>query len=120
MDGSQSGGPASSPTASAFDAGISTAEHGAALFYVVAHRDTPDAAVRAVGGEVVARLPDPRQALALAPLAVHAQLRNHADLRLAGPVTVDPTRFQRFAQMIGVGAPAREPTPTSSPEIAVH
>ena len=41
--------------ADCFDAGVSVGAAGAALFYVIAHRDTPDAAVHSVGGEVFAR-----------------------------------------------------------------
>lgn len=117
------GDSAPTPTARAFDAGVSVADQGVALFYVVALHNTPDAAVRSAGGEVFARLPDPRQALALAPLASHSQLRDHADLRLAGPVSIDPQRFQRFTELAGIGAPpTRKPTPTpsTSPGIAVH
>lgn len=94
--------PALSPTARAFGAEISVADHGSALFYLVARTGTPDAAVRSVGGEVVARLLTPREALAMAPLAAHAALRNHLELELAGPVTVDPERFRRFTRLIGL------------------
>jgi hypothetical protein len=59
--------------------------------------------VRSVGGTVVTRLPDPRRVLAFAPLAAHAELRGHPDLALAGPVSIDPQRFERFARLIGLG-----------------
>lgn len=106
-------GSPSSPTARAFEAGVSISDHGSALFYVIARSGLPDLAVRSVGGELVTRLPDPCQALALAPIAAHAQLRDHADLRLAGPVSVDPERFKRFTKAVGVDVP-RSPAPTTS------
>jgi L-ascorbate metabolism protein UlaG (beta-lactamase superfamily) len=86
----------------AFDAEISNSEKGLSLFFVVAREGTPDAAVLSVGGSVVTRLIDPRRALAVAPLAAHAQLRDHFQLQLAGPVSVDPQRFQHFAELIGL------------------
>jgi hypothetical protein len=92
----------SSSTARAFDANISIADHGQSLFYVVARAGTPDAAVHSVGGEIVGRL-TVRKALALAPLALHATLRNHPDLELAGPITIDPERFARFTRLLGLG-----------------
>jgi hypothetical protein len=89
--------------AEAFEAKIDTREDGNALFYVVARTGAPDAAVRSVGGEVVSRLASSREALALAPLSAHSTLRSHPDLELAGPVTVDAERFQRFVSLIGMG-----------------
>jgi len=92
----------SSSTARAFDANISIAAHEQSLFYVVARADAPDAAIHSVGGKVVGRLTI-RKVLALAPLAVHATLRNHPDLKLAGPITIDPERFARFTRLLGLG-----------------
>lgn len=105
---------ASSPTARAFDAGVSVSGQGTTLFYVVARNGIPDAAVSSVGGKLVSRLPDPRQALALAPIAAHAKLRDHADLSLAGPVTVDAGRFGRFISLAGMSR-LPDPAPTTSP-----
>ncbi|HEX5593809.1 MAG TPA: hypothetical protein VFX35_10725 [Solirubrobacterales bacterium] len=93
--------PASSETARAFGAEISITD-GQALFYVVARKGTPDAAVRSAGGEIVTRLHSALQALALAPLSAHLQLRDHPDLAVAGPVTIDPDRFERFTTLIGM------------------
>jgi len=90
-------------TAEAFDAEISTVEQGRSLFFVVGRQSAPDAAVLSVGGAVVTRLQDPRRVLAVAPLAAHAALRGHHDLELAGPVSIDPKRFERFARLIGLG-----------------
>jgi len=99
--------PGSSPTAEAFDATISAPEQGKSLFYVVTRGGTPDAAVLSVGGVIAARLATPNAALALAPLAAHAALRERPDIALAGPVTIDAERFQRFTSVIGGTAPRR-------------
>jgi len=103
--------PASSETARAFGAEISLVE-GQALFYVVARTGTPDTAVRSAGGEIVTRLHSAPHALAFAPLSAHLQLRNHPDLALAGPVTIDPKRFERFTTLIGMKE--RQETKTST------
>lgn len=95
----------SSSTAETFGANITTAELGNSLFFVVSQTGTPDAAVLSVGGTVVTRMQDTRHALAIAPLAAHAELRSHRDLELAGPVSIDPKRFERFASLIGLGEP---------------
>jgi hypothetical protein len=102
MDQSSPTALGSSATAKTFDANISIADQEQSLFYVVARAGTPDAAVRSVGGEVVSRL-TVRKALALAPLALYSTLRNHPDLQLAGPITIDPERFARFTRLLGVG-----------------
>jgi len=105
--------PGSSDTARAFGAEVKVTD-GQALFYVVAREGSPDAAVRSAGGEIVTRLHSPLQALALAPLSAHLQLRNHPDLAVAGPVTIDPGRFERFISLIGakqeVGARKLQPS----------
>jgi hypothetical protein len=98
-----------SDTARAFGAEISLGD-GEVLFYVVARTGEPDAAVRSAGGKVVSRLHSRAQALALAPLAAHTQLRHHPELALAGPVTIDPTRFSRFTSLIGLGKQAPKPS----------
>jgi hypothetical protein len=102
--------PTASAMARAFDADISIGETAPTLFYVVANEGTPDAAVGAVGGKIVGRLLSERQALALAPLAAHSTLRDHPDLKLAGPVMVDPERFNRFGRMIARAAQMRQRT----------
>jgi len=106
--------PGSSRTAQSFGAQISLAQSGKSLFYVVARAGTPDAAVRSVGGEVMTRLVGPRQALALAPLAAQADLRNHPELELAGPVAVDRERFERFARLVGLRRAAGSSAQTSN------
>jgi hypothetical protein len=91
-----------SAMADAFGATVSVPVSGRSLFFVVGRSGAPDAAVQAVGGTVVVRLPDVRRVLAVAPLAAHEQLRRHPDLALAGAVSIDAQRFGAFAQMIGL------------------
>jgi hypothetical protein len=110
--------PGASTMAKAFDADISIGEAGPTLFYVVARKGTPDAAVGSAGGRVVSRLTSARQALALAPLAAHTTLRNHPELELAGPVMVDPERFDRFTRLIGLGDRLRPKA--SSQSVPIH
>jgi hypothetical protein len=58
--------------------------------------------VRAVGGQVVTRLPDPRRVLAVAPLESYSALSGDPEIALAGPISIDAERFGRFAQLIGL------------------
>lgn len=110
----------SSATARAFGAEITIGDHGNTLFYLVARTATPDRAVRSVGGHIVSRLASPAEALAVAPLAAHAQLRNHRDIALAGPVTVDFKRFNRFTRLIGLGRAAAPRQPSSESASRIH
>jgi hypothetical protein len=91
-----------SPTAKAFGASVSIPMEGQSLFFLVGRGEPPDAIVQATGGVVVTRLPDPRRVLAVLPLAAYAGLREHPGLELAGPVTIDPGRFGRFTQLVGL------------------
>lgn len=91
-----------SATADAFGARVSLPIEGRLLFFVVGHDGPPDAAVQRAGGVIVARLADPRHALALAPLTSHAALRADRELNHAGPVSIDPVRFGQFAALIGL------------------
>ena len=102
-----------SATAEAFGAEVSLRADGRSLFLVVGHEGPPDAAVHSVGGSVVTHLQEPRRALAIAPLAAHAELRAHRDLELAGPVSVEPRRFERFCRLVGLGE-AAHPMPRTS------
>lgn len=92
----------SSETADAFGARVSLPLEGRSLFFVVGHDGPPDAAVQRAGGVIVARLADPRHALAIAPLTAHAALRGDRGINTAGPVSIDPVRFGWFAQLIGL------------------
>jgi hypothetical protein len=98
--------------ADAFGATVTVPVSGGSLFFVVGRAGAPDAAIQAVGGRVVVRLPDVRRVLAVAPLAAHEQLRRHRDLALAGAVSVDPQRFGAFAQMLGLDT---APQPVARP-----
>jgi hypothetical protein len=98
-----------SATARAFGADISVAADGQSLFFVLGRTGPPDLAVRAVGGEVVTRLPDPRRVLAVAPLDAYSSLSRHPAIALAGPVSIDPARFGSFAKLVGLDASPQEP-----------
>lgn len=97
-----------SATARAFGADVSIAADGRSLFFVIGRSGPPDVAVRAAGGEVVTRLPDPRRVLAVAPLDAYSGLSRHPAVALAGPVTIDAERFGRFAQLIALDASPQE------------
>lgn len=58
--------------------------------------------MRAVGGQVITRLPDARRVLAIAPLEAYSALSRHPEIALAGPVSIDPQRFGAFAQLVGL------------------
>jgi hypothetical protein len=106
-----------SPTAEAFGAEVSTPERERSLFFVIGRDGPPDATVRSVGGTVVTHLQDRRRVLAVAPLAAHAALRQSRELLLAGPISIDPQRFARFARLIGLNdSPSRGAQPTSGPD----
>jgi hypothetical protein len=92
----------SSDTARAFGANVAVSTEGQSLFFVVGWTAPPDVPVRAAGGQVVTRLPDPRRVLAVAPLEAYSALSRHPDIALAGPVSIDPERFGRFAQLVGL------------------
>ncbi len=92
----------SSPTSRAFGADVSVVTEGQSLFFVIGWTGAPDLAVRAVGGQVVTRLPDPRRVLAVAPLESYSALSGDPEIALAGPISIDAERFGRFAQLIGL------------------
>lgn len=102
----------SSPAARAFGASISVTTQGQSLFLVVGRTGAPDVALRALGGEVLVRLPDERRVLAVAALDAYPTLNRHPEIALAGPVSIDAERFGRFAQLIGLdGASPEEREP---------
>lgn len=92
----------SSPTAVAFDADVAVTMEGRSLFFIVGRDGPPDRVVQAYGGQIAARLADPKHVLAVAPLAAHSALRSDRALIHAGPVSLDPERFGRFAQIMGL------------------
>ena len=93
-----------SATSRAFGASVSVSNEGQSLFFVVGWAGPPDLAVRAAGGQVVTRLPDPRRVLAVAPLEAYSTLARHHEIAVAGPVSIDPDRFGSFAQLMGLDA----------------
>jgi hypothetical protein len=101
----------SSATARSFGADVSLGLEGQSLFFVLGHGGPPDAAVRAAGGQVVTRLPDPRRVLAVAPLDAYQGLSRHPAVALAGAVSIDPERFGSFAKLVGLDASPHEPEP---------
>lgn len=92
----------SSDTAKAFGADVSLRSSGRSLFFVLGRTGAPDEAVVAAGGQIVTRLPDPRRVLAVAPLDSYADLCRHPAVAVAGPVSIDAERFERFAQLIAL------------------
>lgn len=79
------------------------------LYFVVGRNgspETPDVAVRGVGGEVVLRLPRARKLLAVLPVAAEHYVQRHDAVALAGRVTIDPQRFQSFVELISLDASA--------------
>jgi hypothetical protein len=98
----------SSAAARAFGASVAIATAGESLFLVVGRTGPPDPAVRAVGGQVLTRLPDQRRVLAVASLDAYTALSRHPDIALAGPVSIDAERFGRFAQLVGLDGASPE------------
>jgi hypothetical protein len=91
-----------STTARDFGARVSMPLAGRSLFFVVGRDGAPDAIVRAAGGTVVARLPDARRVLAILSLTDGTALRTHPGVAVAGAVAIDPERFGRFTELIGL------------------
>lgn len=98
--------------ARAFGAEVAVDRSPRGLYLVIGRRHLPEAAVRAARGEVVVRLPERATVLAILPVDAHAAVQHHPDVALAGPVTIDPARFARFAALAGLDA---RPTPTPAP-----
>jgi hypothetical protein len=92
--------------AEAFGARIGVAADGVLLCLVVGRAGSPEQAVASVGGTVVLRIPDGRRALATAPYSGLTALQRHPDVAVAGPVSIDPERFGRFAELVGLDAAA--------------
>lgn len=97
-----SSSPGSSDASRAFGADVSLRTAGQSLYFVLGHSGAPDEAVQAAGGQIVTRLPDPRRVLAVAPLDAYAGLRRHPAVALAGPISIDAERFERFAQLVAL------------------
>ncbi len=80
---------------------------GRSLFFVFGRGGPPDAAVRAAGGQIGTRLPDPRRVLAVAPLEAYSSLSGPT-VALAGPISIDASRFGSFAKLVGLDASPQE------------
>ncbi|MCU0892515.1 MAG: hypothetical protein MUE77_12430 [Sandarakinorhabdus sp.] len=90
----------SSRFAEQFGADVRTASEGRALCMVIGHV-SPVSAINAVGGTLAAMLPNHR-AIAIVDLRHLPALQGHEDIRVAGPISVDPQRFAAFQRLIGV------------------
>ena len=92
----------------AFEARIDCQRPERGLFLVIGRGVSPLLAVRSVGGQVAAQLAGGMRLLAVLPVAVASALQRHADVALAGPVTVDAARFAHFTKLAGLDGPAKE------------
>ena len=96
---------ADSAMARGFGAEIAVGKPGGqALFLVVGRGASPEAAVVGLGGKVLVRLPGGIRVLAVLPVLAQGPLGRHPAVALAGPVTIDPDRFARFAALSGLDA----------------
>jgi hypothetical protein len=80
-----------------------TADRRPGLFFVIGRSGSPREAIMTLGGEVVTQLPDERRVLALLPQVGYLSLQAHPEIELAGPVSIDAERFERFARLAGLG-----------------
>ncbi|MFN0093292.1 MAG: hypothetical protein ACKVVT_00730 [Dehalococcoidia bacterium] len=91
-----------SVTARAFGADVRLEPgNGRGLALVCGQPGQIEGAIAALGGEVAARL-RAGSVLALLSLEAMLALRRHHAVRLAGPVSIDPDRFARFAALAGL------------------
>jgi hypothetical protein len=89
--------------AGAFGATVTiTRPQGMGLCFVATDGPAAEAAVAAAGGRPVTRFPGGDRCLALLTWAGLEALRGHPSVRAAGPVSVDPERFERFAALAGL------------------
>jgi hypothetical protein len=89
-----------SDMARSFGAAIGVnAQSDGVMSLVVAHKSSPKALIRGVGGKVVMEL-SPTTILATLSPATHLSLRKHPDLRFVGPVTLDPARYAQFVSVL--------------------
>lgn len=89
-----------SPMADAFGAKIAVTAGSWSMCLVIARRD-PVAALNAVGGKILASL-SATKVVAFVDMNLFAQLRRHPDVISAGSISVDPQRFARFQQIVGL------------------
>ena len=115
------GGAARTDLAWAFGAEVAVDAPPRGLYLVVGHRGAPAGSVRSVGGEVVVVLEERNSLLAILDVDCHPALQRQPDVALAGPVTIDPTRFARFVALAGLDqqvSPA--PPPRTKPRKEVR
>jgi hypothetical protein len=100
MDRLGAGHLGESAAARAFGATVAVTTPEQGLCLVIGREGGVDTAVSTAGGQVVARLAGGRL-LALMTWSGLRALWRHPDVRVAGPVSVDPQRFERFCALIG-------------------
>jgi len=93
-------GTGRSATASAFGAKIAITTGSWALCLVEVRR-SPAAALNTVGAKLLASR-SATKVIALVDMALFAQLRAHPDVARAGSISIDPARFARFQQLVGL------------------
>lgn len=99
-DGRAGPAPDDTPIARSFGARVDFAS-GSSSLCLVATRGSPQPAINAVGGRVLAAL-SATQVIAVVDMSLFSQLQRHPDVLRAGAVTVDPERFARFQRLIGL------------------
>lgn len=101
-------GAASAPMAAAFGAKIDVGAPGSTLALVLGRAgQPPHGAVAAAGGRVLADLGGGR-VVALVELRALLGLRQHPAVTTAGPISVDPERFARFAALVDLDNPQNQ------------
>lgn len=103
-----------SALARSFGATVAINNQHQGLYLVIGYQQAPVHAVREAQGQVVLLIPERRSLLAVLPGATaHSILQRHPDVALAGPVTIDPTRFASFVRLAGLdGGTPSSPGPT--------
>jgi hypothetical protein len=101
-----------SPTAAAFGATVELGAGRGGLCLVVGRDASPTASVASVQGRLVTRLPGDRRVLAMLSWEALQTLQHDPAVALAGPVSIDPQRFARFAALAGLDA-GDAPSPTA-------
>lgn len=101
-----------SSIADAFGASVEVGAPAGSLYLVIGFETPPRSAVIATGGRPVSFL-GATHLLALLPFEGFLALRRHPEVRMVGPVTIDPQRFARFVALIGANV---EPGVTAEQE----
>lgn len=106
--------PGHSPASAAFGAKVDVGRGQAGLCLVVGRDGSPARPVAAVQGRIVTLLPGGRRALALLSWEALQAVQRDAAVAVAGPVSIDPERFARFAALTGLDADEEPPTTAPS------